>query len=318
AGDAAGALEWADRVPKGTVPEAETTLIRIDALRAANKWEDVLAADDAFLERFPAGPRRAEALFKRGEALEKTGAATPEGTATVLADATAIYRRVWAEAPLEGWADRAGDRIEALAATLPPPEAKLVRTHTASEWVTRGMSYFNNNRNVESELAFVSALGAPGLDRDLECRARFHRAQSVWKQRQRPRAAPLFDEADGACAKAGNRDLHAKALYQGARAYASAGNRDAAMARYTRIEAEHPDHSYADDARLRTAELATDAGDDAQAAKLLAEIPTKYPQGDILNEALWRLAYGAWRAGHYDEALTWLDENLRLIPHEEI
>ncbi len=94
--------------------------------------------------------------------------------------------------------------------------------------------------------------------------------------------------------------------------------RDKAAAHYARIEAEHPDHSYADDARLRTAELATDAGDDAQAAKLLAEIPTKYPQGDILNEALWRLAYGAWRAGHYDEALSWLDENLRLIPHEEI
>src|SRR5581483_4410155 len=112
--------------------------------------------------------------------------------------------------------------------------------------------------------------------------------------------------------------LHAKALYQAGRCYAAMAERDKAAARYARIEAEHPDHSYADDARLRTAELATDAGDDAQAAKLLAEIPTKYPQGDILNEALWRLAYGAWRAGHYDEALTWLDENLRLIPHEDV
>jgi tetratricopeptide (TPR) repeat protein len=236
AGDAAGALQWADKVPKGSVPEAETSLVRIDALRALTRWDEVLAAVDAHLERFPAGPRRAEALFRRGEALEKTGAATPEGAAHVLADATAIYRRVWAEASLEAWADRAGDRIEALAAPLPPTEAKLVRTHTAGEWVSRGMSYFNNNRNVESELAFVAALNAPGLDADLECRARFHRAQSVWKQRQRPRAAPLFDAADGACFRASNRDLHAKALYQGARCYASMGARGDAVTRQPRGE----------------------------------------------------------------------------------
>ncbi|HSZ82818.1 MAG TPA: transglycosylase SLT domain-containing protein, partial [Polyangia bacterium] len=180
------------------------------------------------------------------------------------------------------------------------------------------MSYFDHNRNTESEQALAAALAAPGLDRDLECRARFNRAQSVWKARQRPRAAPLFDEADGACFRAGNRDLHAKALYQGARCYATMGQRAQAVARYARIEAEHPDHSYADDARLRQAELATDAGDDAAAVALLAEVPKRYPKGDLLNEALWRLAFTAWRAGKDDEALHWLDENLRLVPHEDI
>jgi soluble lytic murein transglycosylase len=317
-GDATGALEWADRVPRGSVPEAETSLVRIDALRALARWDEALVAIDLHLERFPAGPRRAEALFRRGEALEKTGASTPEGAAMVLADASAIYRRVWAEAPLEPWSDRASERIEALASTLPPPEAKLVRTHTAGEWVTRGMSYFNANRNTDSELAFVAALAAPGLDRDLECRARFHRAQSVWKQRQRTRAAPLFDEADGACFRASNRDLHAKALYQGARCYASQNNREQAVVRYKRLEAEHGDHSYADDSRIRQAELATDAGDDAAAAALLAEVPKLYPKGDLLNEALWRLAFASWRAGKDDEALAWLDENLRMVPREEI
>jgi hypothetical protein len=48
------------------------------------------------------------------------------------------------------------------------------------------------------------------------------------------------------------------------------GNREAALAHYARVEAEHADHSYADDARIRSAELATDAGDDEGAAKLLA------------------------------------------------
>ncbi len=317
-GDAAGALLWVERVPVGTVPEAEAALVRVDALRALTRWDEALAAVTAYLERFPAGPRRAEALFKQAEALEKTGAATPDGAATILADASAIYRRVWAGAPLEAWSDRAAERLEALAATLDAPEAALVRTHTAGEWVTRGMSYFDNNRNTESEQAFATALAAPGLDRDLECKARFHRAQSVWKQRQRPRAAPLFDDADAACFRAGNRDLHAKALYQGARCYATMGDRAGAQKRYTRVEAEHADHSYADDARIREAELATDAGDDAAAVAILAEVPKRYPKGDLLNEALWRLAFTSWRAGKDDEALHWLDENLRLVPHEDI
>src|SRR5436190_10331427 len=317
-GDAAGALEWAGKVPEGSVPRAEAELVRIDALRTLGRWSDALAALENFLQQWPNGPRHAESLFKKADAMEKAAGGGSGDARKAPPDVVAIYRRVWAEAPLGGWGDRAAERLEQIAATLPAGEAAVIRTRTAGEWVSRGMVLFDQNRNQESETAFASALGAPGLDGDLECRARFHRAQSVWKQRQRPRAAPLFDEADHACARAANRDLHAKALYQGARCYASMGNRDFAQARYARVEAEHGDHSYADDARVRAAELATDAGDEATAAKLLAEIPVRYPKGDLLNEALWRLAFSAWRAGNDDEALRWLDENLRLVPHEEI
>ncbi|HMF43244.1 MAG TPA: transglycosylase SLT domain-containing protein [Polyangia bacterium] len=318
-GDAAGALEWVARVPDGSVPKAEAELVRIDALRTLNRWSDALAALETYLQQWPNGPRHAESLFKKAEAMEKIAAAGGGGDARKTApDVITIYRRVWAEAPLQAWGDRAAARLDQIAASLPTAEGAVVRTRTAGEWVSRGMGFFDENRNIESEAAFNTALSAPGLDADLECRARFHRAQSVWKQRQRPRAAPLFDEAEAACARAANRDLHAKALYQGARCYAFAGSRDLALARYARVEAEHPDHTYADDARLRSAELATDAGDDAAAAKILAEVPTRYPKGDLLNEALWRLAFSAWRAGHEDEALHWLDENLRLVPHEEI
>jgi soluble lytic murein transglycosylase len=318
-GDYAGAIAWAGKVAEGSVPEAEADLIRIDALRSLNRWEEALASLESHLGRFPGGLRHAEVLYKKAESTEKARAGKDGRLPAEDAQAVIkLYRRVWAEAPLEAWSERAGDRLEQLAAGLPAPEAGVVRARSAGELVTRGMIYFDHNRNQESEAAFAAALGAPGLNGDLECKARFYRAQSVWKARQRPRAAPLFDEADGVCAKAGNRDLHAKALYQGARAYASAGNRDAAMARYMRIEAEHADHSYADDARVRMAELATDAGDEAGAAKILAEVPTRYPQGDLLNEALWRLAFAAWRGGRLDEAAHWLDENLRLVPHEEI
>ena len=43
----------------------------------------------------------------------------------------------------------------------PTAEAAIVRAHTAGEWVSRGMVLFDQNRNVESEAAFNSALTAP-------------------------------------------------------------------------------------------------------------------------------------------------------------
>jgi len=319
AGQLEAALDWVARVPAGSVPEAEAALIRLDALRGLARWHDV--ADDAvrYLTAFPGGPRRNEALFRRADAMEKIAAETKALEIDAdLPDITAIYRRVWAEGALDPLGDRAADRLEAIASSLPPAEAKLVRTHLAVEWLTRAMTLFDRNRNTEAEGAFNSTLAAPGLNADLECRARYHLAQTVWKQRQRPRAAPLFDAAEVACRRPESADLHAKALYQGARSWAAAGDRAAAQARYARVEAEHADHSYADDARLRMAELAEDAGESENAAKILAEIPTRYPKGDLLGEALWRLAFAAWRAERLDDAERWLDENLRLVPHEEI
>src|SRR4029434_8720192 len=102
----------------------------------------VLVALVAYLERFPAGPRRAEAMFRKAEAMEKLAVGAPGGLGEALPDITAIYRRVWAEAPLEAWGDRAADRLRELSEGLPPAQAKLVRTHTAGEWMARGMVYF--------------------------------------------------------------------------------------------------------------------------------------------------------------------------------
>jgi soluble lytic murein transglycosylase len=328
-GDTTGALDWAARVPKGAVAEADALPVRIDALRSLGRWTDALAAIGGALDR-PTSATRAELLFKKAEAMEKIAAAQPGGAAEVLADVSAVYRRVWSEAPLESWAASAADRLAALAQSLPPYEANLVRTHTAGEWVARGMSLFDRNRNGESEAAFAAALNAPGLDRDLECRARYHRAQSVWKQRQRSRAAPLFDDAEAACARVDNRDLHAKALFQAGRCFGSMtfqsgvdesqlkALRETALARFARVESEHPEHSYADDARVRAAELVADGGDEEESNKLLAAVVERYPKGDLLNEALWRLAFAAWRGQRYDDALHWLDETLRLVPHEDI
>jgi tetratricopeptide (TPR) repeat protein len=165
-GDAAGRLEWAGRVADGSVPKAEAELVRIDALRTLGRWSDALAALESYLQQWPNGPRRAESLFKKAEAMEKAaGGGGGVDARKAAPDVTAIYRRVWAEAPNDVWGDRAAERLEQIAASLPSAEAAVVRARTAGELMSRGMVLFDRNRNQESEAAFASALAAPGPGR---------------------------------------------------------------------------------------------------------------------------------------------------------
>ncbi len=330
-GDAAGALAWIARVPEGSVPEGEARLLKMQALADTRQWEAVEQETARYLERFPNG-RRSEAMFRQAEALENLN--------REVARIAAIYRRIWAEAPLESWGRRAEERLTALAgeaATAAPGTPKTAagagarmapadfKRFSPSEWLTRGMVFFDRNQNERAESAFAAALAeanvalpaGPG-GAELRCQAEYHRAQSIFKQRQRPRAAPAFLQAEAACKQAGNSDLLTKSRYQGARCLATAGERQTALEKYALIEQEAPGHSYADDARIRAAELHTDVGENDKAAALLADLPDRYPTGDMLGEALWRLALAAIRQGRWPEAHRWLDENLRRVPREEV
>jgi soluble lytic murein transglycosylase len=325
-GDSGGALEWIARVPPGTVPEAESLLLKMQALAEARQWELVEQEASRYLERFASGGRRAEAMFRLAEAMENQN--------RDLAKIAALYRKIWAEAPLEGWARRAEDRLSALAGEAAAAQARKIpgaptpadlKRFSASDWLTRGMEFFERNQNERAESAFAAALeeakvatpaGQAGAE--LRCQAEFHRAQSIFKQRQRSRAAPAFLMAETACKEARNVDLLTKTRYQGARCLATAGEREAALTRYELIQKEAPQHSYADDARLRAAELHTESNELDKAAALLADLPDRFPNGDMLGEALWRLALAAIRQGRWDEAHRWLDENLRRVPREDI
>jgi len=88
-------------------------------VESAQTKDEALAALESHLGRFPGGPRHAEVLYKKAEATEKAhpGKEARLPGQEVQQEVINLYRRVWAEAPLEAWADRAGDRLEAMAAT---------------------------------------------------------------------------------------------------------------------------------------------------------------------------------------------------------
>ncbi len=80
---------------------------------------------------------------------------------------------------------------------------------------------------------------------------------------------------------------------------------------------EHAAHSFADDARLREAEDYEQLKNDAKVDELLSGLPEAFPTGDQKGEALWRMAFRAWKKSDLDGARKWLELEHKLLPREE-
>jgi len=279
-----------------------------DVLRDANDWAAVATHYEGYVKRRPNGPRRTEARFHVAEAMEHTG---KPAAATV-----ALYRKIAIEDPLSPWATRAHDRVVALAKANQLALAKL-EARTASEDIARAKQLFDAMRNPESEAAYDDALKDPKISPADKCDASYNKAQSRFKARDRRGASTMFDDAEAACKAAGNVDLQIKSAYQAGRSYAFIGEHDTAIKRYQAAQAIDPKHSYADDALLREAEEWTSLGDAKQVEATLSALPTRFPDGDNLAEAMWRLGWHAWREQKYDDAITWWKKQVELVPRDD-
>lgn len=327
----ADALVRIERVPSSSVLDCDARFLRGEAQSrlpvpkdgkdkdgGANK-EKAIAAYRAYLGACPGG-RKHDAQVRLAELLDTVGRP---------AEALQLWRRLYVEAPTEGYGALAQKRLEQPGVKAAP--------FSPAELLERAEVLFEQMRNPESESAYRWVLEMPDSDAGQRCTARYHLAQSVFKQRQRPRAAPLFDEAVRACAPdaAKNDDLHMKALYQSARCHASAGELQVAADLFAQAELAHPGHSYADDARVRQAEMYQDLADrvvkdgakktcqadacpdyETKMAALLSDLPERYPAGDKRAEALWRLAFRSYRRGDLPAAHKWLEASLQRVPHE--
>ncbi len=303
------ALSLAEMVSASSVHKSEALLVRGDALRGARRWKEAAQLYDDYLANDPSDFRLGEARYRRAEAWEKIGKPRLE--------VGLLYKEVTTKAVLSGWGVRATERTKAIARKLPrAARAKLLELN-AEERIHRGETYYRNHRNKLSLAEFTAALSAPGLDAEKKCVAAFSRANSVYKQRDRKRAAPLFEDAIKACNASTNKDLQVKSAYQAGRSYGLTSRSETAIARYLSIELKHPTHSYADDARLRAAEEYRDLNNQKKVTELLSSIPSKYPQGDMRAEAMWRLAWRAYKKKNFDAAIKWLKQQIKVKPIDE-
>jgi soluble lytic murein transglycosylase len=301
AGRAREALARAKRVPPESAVDGDARFVRAEANRALGDSAAAAAEYRAYLDAYPTSWRAGEAHFHLGEVLEALGKKD---------DAKQQWRTLYLDFPTETWGKQAVPRLG------------LNPEFSAEELARRAMVLFDAMRNTDAEAEWHRVRTTAGASDALVCKAAYHEAQSVFKQRQRWRSAPLFDVAVDACAKAKDEDLLVKALYQGARGWGQKGQDDLAATQkaaqlFERIWREHPLHSFADDARLREAELYDGIKDEAKATELYSGLPAMFASGDQKGEALWRLGFRAWKKGDADGAKKWLDEELQRLPRED-
>ncbi len=271
-----------------------------DALRSLGQLAETREQYARYLGEHPKGARRPEALFRRAEADERLGK---------RAEAISGYQEVVAEAPVDPWAGQAQARLSALGAAP--------RTPALQELLARGNAQFRAQQLGAAERTFAEAARKAGANTRLLCEAQYMQGQSVFRQRQRARSTPLFEASAGTCKKAGHADYAARSLYQAGRGLLARKESEAAAATFLRLEAEHPKHTYADDARVRASEAYASIDDkDPRIEPTLAEVPKRHPDGDMKAEALFRLVFRALRAGDAARAQKWIDQSLRLVPRE--
>ena len=208
----------------------------------------------------------------------------------------AIYRRVWTEAPLEAWGDRAARAPGQIAARCPPRKRRSCAPAPPASWCRAGMVLFDRNRNRSRRRRSPRRSPRPGWTPISVPGALPPRPDGLEAAPAHARRAAVRRGGGRLRARRRTATCTPRRCTRGRAAWptrATATRR----ARYARVEAEHADHSYADDARIRAGGAGDRRGRRGDAAKLLAEVPTRYPKGDLLNEALWRLAFSAWRAG---------------------
>lgn len=293
------AMELAQKVARDSIVGADAEQLIGELLRGKGDWAAVVLHYRDYLTRRPNGPFRSEARHNLADAIEKT-----KGD---RAEVIALYRSITVDDPLSSWTTRAKARLTAL---------KVPESYTSTEHIALGKELFDAMRNPESEAAFDAALADPKITAADKCTAAYHRAQSRFKARDRKGAAPMFDAASTACTGV-NMDLAVKSVYQAGRSYAFIGEHKIAIDRYRATQTLDPKHSYADDGLLREAEEWASLNDGKKVDETLAALPQRFPQGDNVAEAMWRIGWRAWKEQRTDDAIKWWLEQIRLVPRDD-
>lgn len=293
-------------VGRDSVLRWDAALLRADALQALHQEKRAADIWRTYAKARPGGKRIAEAHFRIAEAWRRRARAVRgEARLELRRRAVAHYKRILAAAPLSRWSGDAAHRLSNLAAILPQGQ-ELVRLSQAQLY-RQAMVYYRKMRNVEAERRLGRLLGSSGLTPALKCKAQYHRAKSVFKQRQRARAAPMFERAAQLCAAAGEDLFVLKSRYNLARGRMRQKRYEQAAKQFLAIERDYAKHSYADDARLHAAEAFAALDRWSEVEKLLSTLPERHPGGDMEREALWRLARRAYLEGEDKKALRYLD-----------
>lgn len=293
--DAPAAEAWATMVDPGAVFGPRARYLRGRALAAQGRHEEAVEVLTDFLGDHPNAFYRTDLEFDLVTSL----LALEERDEAAL-----VLHRIAVANPGTAHETRAQRALRAVERDLSADVTARIAPSSFEGRIQRAEVLYNRHRSEQVIELLTPVHRAEGTRTGAGCRATWLIARSWSKLRRHASAAPFYDEIVGAC----DEELTLRSLYNGGRAWWNAGERDRAFEVFQRIWTEHPEHSFADDAMLFAARIRRSQDREAEAVQLLRSQIERYPDGDMLNDAVWLLMARHMLAGEYRQAARFAEQ----------
>lgn len=263
------------------------------AFQRAPQLDRAIEAIERVLAACP--KQRAEALFALAKAYDAKG----DTRAAALA-----YDRLDRELPASAEAREAAPRLRALLAYLPPSSP----AERAARAVKKGLGLFDAGRASEA-VAALRAVPAEKLssgEADL-VRVRLGRAFLTTGRLREAELALLAIRPGSA--------YEAEAAYHLAKIQERRSQRVSA---YEPVAARFAGSEWAEEALLALANHYQKDARDEEALPYYRRLLEGYPEGRHVERTTWRVGWGDYRAGRYEQAAAAMEKTARLRPHANV
>lgn len=288
------ALRLAETIPAESRFGPRADFLEARVLVALNRLDEGIRAMEQFIEQHPDAWYREKVDIALGQALER---------AERFPEAARVYARaktVYPDSSIEAEAEAGLERV------LPRLSSELRREFRETgidDVLARAEALYEKHRSerVIELLNRYSGQSAEGTEE--RCEIEYMIGKSYSKLRQHGNSIPHYESVRDHCSG----EMKVKGLYNLGKAYWNADRDMEAIAAYRALVEEFPTHSYADDSVLYIARIHRSRDESAGYREALNEQIRRFPDGDMLKDAVWLLVVEDYQAGRFAEVVRFVD-----------
>lgn len=312
------ALEWLDKVPAEGPLGVSASLLMAEAAVREKKPDKAIQAWRAYLGTKPQDAMDVS-LKLAGALLDRAalaGADATHASADVavknadIVEALALARRAAAlGASLPTVVGRARVLEKRALDALPASERSKYALPSPEDELTRLKALVDARLEGEAEKTadtLIASLDKSKKNGPVGCEAGILRGKAIALKKDTGRAFEAMDEVAKRCIT--DEDIGARALFLAGRYAADDGRDTIAVERWAALEKRYPKHRLADDARMNAALSYFELGVEARFTELLSSMPEDYPDGDMVYDAVFRLALRRIERDDWSGAASVLDK----------
>lgn len=289
------AIQFASAVDRDAVYGPRSRYLHAQLLLKSGDADGAVAALESFIADYPRAFYRNDVDFDLAEAYAQLGA---------FDEAASVLYRLELLNPDSRTERDAKKKREAILPHVSEATRERFQRTSASDSIARNEVLFARHRS-EQVIANLEPIAAKLAPASREaCDANYLIGRSYTKLRRHTAAAPYYDLVVEHCT---DPDTRIKALYNGGRAHWNADNDDEAIAHYRELYTTYPTHSYADDAMHYIALILRGQGKVKESDEVLQEQIRRWPEGDMLKDAVWIQMRALLEGGEWTQAIRYAD-----------